>query len=106
MLFFADTAKAGAGQIPPFNRREDDVGPEGVQLIADIPRLNVHYGFATRNHAAPDRTVNEVAGTALDGADVVTAPSDVLLAVADHPLTRAGLKICTRHRVKTGKSVV
>ncbi|MCL4068863.1 hypothetical protein M3484_20090 [Pseudomonas sp. GX19020] len=106
MLFFADTAKAGAGHVPPFTRREDDVGPEGVQLIADIPRLYVHYGFATRNRAAPARTVNEIAGTALDGADVMTAPPDALLTVADHPLTRAGLKIRTRDRVKTGKSVV
>ncbi|WP_283180182.1 hypothetical protein [Gemmobacter sp. 24YEA27] len=97
MIFLADTAKAGTSHIPLFFGRVDDSGREGLQPIADVPRLYNNYGFATKNQAVPARLVNHVTAATLDGAAA---------GVADHPVTQAGLEICTRDRVKMGKSVV
>lgn len=99
-------AKAGASYISPFIGRLDDIGLDGLQLIADIRRLYDQQRFTTKILAASARNVNHITGAALAGADVVTAPAAALLALVEHPLTNAGLDQFARDWAKTGQAIV
>ena len=84
-------AKAGATFISPFIGRLDDINLDGMELIADIREIYDNYGFETQILAASIRTVNHVSDAAKIGADVMTAPPEVIKKLAQHPLTDAGL---------------
>jgi transaldolase len=84
-------AKAGATFISPFVGRLDDINLDGMELIRDIRTIYDNYDFKTQILAASIRSANHVTQSALAGADVVTAPPDVLKALAGHPLTDKGL---------------
>lgn len=84
-------AKAGATFISPFIGRLDDINMEGMDLIADIRTIYDNYGYETQILAASIRTVNHVTQSALIGADVMTAPPNVIKAMVNHPLTDKGL---------------
>lgn len=84
-------AKAGATFISPFIGRLDDINLDGMELIADIRQVYDNYGFDTQILAASIRTVNHAADCALIGADVMTAPPNVIKTMVNHPLTDKGL---------------
>ena len=84
-------AKAGATFISPFIGRLDDINLDGMDLIADIRTIYDNYGYETQILAASIRTVNHATHSALIGADVMTAPPDVIKKMAAHPLTDKGL---------------
>ncbi|WP_299351766.1 fructose-6-phosphate aldolase [uncultured Shimia sp.] len=84
-------AKAGATFISPFIGRLDDINLDGLDLIADIRAIYDNYGYETQILAASIRTVNHVTQCALLGADVMTAPPNVIKAMVNHPLTDKGL---------------
>ena len=84
-------AKAGATFISPFIGRLDDINMDGMDLIADIRTIYDNYGMETEILAASIRTVNHVTQSALIGADVMTAPPNVIKAMVNHPLTDKGL---------------
>ncbi|SHJ32547.1 transaldolase [Shimia gijangensis] len=84
-------AKAGATFISPFIGRLDDINVDGMDLIGDIRSIYDNYGFDTQILAASIRTVNHVTECALVGADVMTAPPNVIKAMINHPLTDKGL---------------
>lgn len=84
-------AKAGATFISPFVGRLDDISTDGLQLIAQIRGIFNNYDFATQILAASIRNPMHVIQCAEIGADVVTAPLNVLLALLKHPLTDIGL---------------
>jgi transaldolase len=83
-------AKAGATFVSPFIGRIDDMGVNGMELIAEIRTIFDNYDFRTEILAASVRTVNHVKEAALIGADVVTAPPATLKALVKHPLTDKG----------------
>ena len=85
-------AKAGAGYISPFIGRLDDLGQDGMDLIATIRQIYNNYGFETQILAASLRSPKHVVECALAGADVVTLPPDVLKKLLTHPLTDSGLE--------------
>ncbi|MCI2400477.1 fructose-6-phosphate aldolase [Aliiroseovarius subalbicans] len=85
-------AKAGATFISPFIGRLDDINIDGMDLIADIRTIYDNYGFDTQILAASIRTVNHMKDAALIGADVATAPPNVIQAMAKHVLTDKGLE--------------
>ena len=85
-------AKAGATFISPFIGRLDDINIDGLELIEDIRTVYDNYGYETEILAASIRTVNHVADCARIGADVMTAPPEVIEKLAGHPLTAAGLE--------------
>src|SRR5690606_24507234 len=60
-------AKAGAAFISPFIGRLDDIGLEGMELIADIRQIYDNYHFPTQILAASIRTVNHVSQAAKIG---------------------------------------
>jgi len=99
-------AKAGATFISPFVGRLDDVNLDGMDLIDDIRTIYDNYMFKTEILVASVRSVNHVTQSALIGADVVTAPPNVLKKLADHPLTENGLKAFMADWAKTGQQIL
>jgi transaldolase len=99
-------AKAGATFISPFVGRLDDINTDGMELISDIRQIYDNYGFDTQILAASIRTVNHITQAALIGADVITAPPSVIKALANHPLTDAGLAQFEKDWAKTGQKIL
>ena len=84
-------AKVGATFISPFIGRLDDLNLDGMELIADIREIYDNYGFETQILAASIRSANHMSDCAKIGADVATAPPNVIKAMANHVLTDKGL---------------
>ncbi|MGJ8588977.1 MAG: fructose-6-phosphate aldolase [Yoonia sp.] len=84
-------AKAGATFISPFIGRLDDLNMDGLELIEDIRTIYDNYGFETNILAASIRSANHMSDCAKIGADVATAPPNVIKAMANHVLTEKGL---------------
>ncbi len=99
-------AKAGATFISPFIGRLDDINIDGMDLIADIRTIYDNYGFETQILAASIRSVNHVLESARIGADVMTAPPDVIKKLASHPLTDKGLDQFLADWAKTGQNIL
>ena len=85
-------AKAGATYISPFIGRLDDIHVDGLDLIREIRTTLDDYMFDTQILAASIRGPLHVKECALIGADVMTAPPNVISALADHVLTAKGLE--------------
>jgi len=99
-------AKAGATFISPFIGRLDDMALDGMELIEDIRTIYDNYGFETQILAASIRSVNHVLDVARIGADVMTAPPEVIRKLASHPLTDAGLAQFMKDWEKTGQKIL
>ncbi len=99
-------AKAGATFISPFVGRLDDINLDGMDLISEIRQIYDNYDFATNILAASMRSANHIKQAALIGADYVTAPPAVLMALVKHPLTDKGIELFLADWKKTGQSVV
>jgi len=97
--------KAGATFISPFIGRLDDMGFDGVELIAEIRQVYDNYGFDTEILAASIRTPDHVKRVALIGADVATMPPATLKALVKHPLTDKGLEMFLADWAKTGQKI-
>lgn len=99
-------AKAGATFISPFIGRLDDMSLDGLELIQDIRTIYDNYGFETNILAASIRSVGHVQDCALIGADVITAPPEVIKKLAMHPLTTSGLEQFMKDWAKTGQNIL
>jgi len=84
-------AKAGATYISPFLGRIDDVGGDGLELIAQLVTIYNNYGYETEVLAASIRHPVHLVRCAELGADVATLPYKVILQLLKHPLTDLGL---------------
>ncbi|MBA8899980.1 MULTISPECIES: fructose-6-phosphate aldolase [unclassified Phyllobacterium] len=98
-------AKAGATFISPFIGRIDDMGINGMDLIAEIRTIYDNYDYKTEILAASIRTVNHVKEAALIGADVATIPPATLKSLVKHPLTDKGLETFLADWAKTGQKI-
>jgi transaldolase len=99
-------AKAGATFISPFIGRLDDLNLDGMELIAEIRQIYDNYGFETNILAASIRSANHMSQAALIGADVATAPPNVIKAMASHVLTDKGLEGFLKDWAKTGQKIL
>lgn len=99
-------AKAGATFISPFIGRLDDINLDGLELIGDIRQIYDNYGYDAQILAASIRTANHVSQCALIGADVMTAPPNVIKAMASHVLTDKGLDQFMKDWAKTGQKIL
>ena len=99
-------AKAGATFISPFVGRLDDINIDGMDLIAEIRQIYDNYDFATEILTASIRSANHMKEAALIGADVATAPPNVIKSMANHVLTDKGLDAFMADWAKTGQSIV
>ena len=97
-------AKAGASYISPFVGRLDDVGQDGMELIADIVEIYENYDFDTDVLVASVRHPMHVHQSALLGADVATIPFKALEQLYKHQLTTIGLDKFLADWEKTGKT--
>ena len=98
-------AKAGASFISPFVGRHDDIGYDGMNLIADIRIIYDNYDFTTEILVASVRHPVHILESAKMGADVATMPPDVILKLFNHPLTDKGLAAFLADWEKTGQKI-
>lgn len=100
-------AKAGAAFVSPFVGRLDDIGADGMGLIADIVQIYAAYQeFDTEVLVASIRHPMHVVEAAKMGADVATMPPAVLRQMFNHPLTDKGLAAFLADWAKTGQSIL
>jgi transaldolase len=100
-------AKAGAAFISPFIGRLDDIGQDGMGLIADIVQIYANYpAIKTEVLAASIRHPIHLIEAAKMGADVATIPPNVIRQLYNHPLTDKGLSAFTKDWAATGQSIV
>ena len=99
--------RAGATYISPFIGRLDDIGIDGMELIAEIRAIYDNYDHInTEILAASIRSPNHVKAAAMMGADVATVPPAVLKSLVKHPLTNKGLDAFLADWKKTGQSIL
>jgi transaldolase len=98
-------AKAGATFISPFVGRHDDVGFDGMALIADIRLIYDNYDFATEILVASVRHPMHVVEAAKLGADVMTAPPKIIHQLYKHPLTDSGIASFLKDWESTGQKI-
>ncbi len=99
-------AKAGASFISPFVGRLDDLGADGMNLIADICTIYDHYDFDTQILVASARNPQHVVDAALLGADVITLPPAIIDQLYKHTLTDKMLSAFLEDWKKTGQSIL
>ncbi|MDD2733902.1 MAG: fructose-6-phosphate aldolase [Desulfuromonadaceae bacterium] len=85
-------AKAGATYVSPFVGRLDDISQDGMGIIEDIRTIFDNYGYMAEIIVASVRNPIHVLNSALIGADVATIPYSVMIQLAKHPLTDAGIE--------------
>ena len=85
-------AKAGATIISPFIGRLDDIGENGMGLIAEIMQIWKQYDFKTEVLVASTRHPRHVVDAAVLGAHICTMPYEVFTKLPQHTLTDVGLK--------------
>jgi len=86
-------AKAGGTMVSPFVGRLDDVGQNGMELIANIVEMYRNYDFETEVLVASVRNPIHIQEAALLGADIATIPYKVMQQMTHHPLTDKGIKL-------------
>jgi transaldolase len=98
-------AKAGATFISPFVGRHDDVGFDGMAVVADIRLIYDNYDFATEILVASVRHPMHVIESAKIGADVITAPPKIIWQLFKHPLTDLGIASFLKDWESTGQKI-
>jgi transaldolase len=100
-------AKAGASFISPFVGRLDDVGHDGMELIAEIVEIYRNYpNLHTQVLVASVRSPNHVIAAARLGAHVATLPPKLLRDLYKHPLTDKGLAAFVKDWEATGQKIL
>ena len=84
-------AIAGATYVSPFVGRLDDIGHDGMQLVAEIVDMFDRYELPSQVIAASIRHPLHVIVAAQAGAHVATIPYAVLMQMIKHPLTDIGI---------------
>ena len=85
-------AAAGASFVSPFVGRLDDIGTEGIDLVADIAKIFKLHGIKTEIIAASIRNTMHVTEAAEAGSDIATVPFKVIKGMISHPLTTSGIE--------------
>jgi transaldolase len=84
-------AQAGSTVVSPFVGRLDDIGYDGMELVADIVSIFRKYDIATMVMAASIRHAPHWVLAAQSGAHIATLPYSALMQMVQHPLTDAGV---------------
>ena len=85
-------ARAGAAFVSPFVGRLDDIGEDGIQLVADTVNLLDRFNLPAQVIAASLRNTDHTAAAARVGAHIATIPFPVLEQMQQHPLTDRGIQ--------------
>jgi transaldolase len=84
-------AIVGATYVSPFVGRLDDIGHQGMEVVADAVDIFRRYNLPTQVIAASLRHPLHVIAAAKAGAHVATVPYNVLMQMIHHPLTDIGI---------------
>jgi len=85
-------ARAGASYVSPFLGRLDDIGQDGMTLIATIADIFMLHDIKSEIIAASIRSPQHVTDAALNGAHIATVPFNILKQLFNHPLTDKGIE--------------
>lgn len=85
-------ARAGASYVSPFLGRLDDIGQNGMELVAQISEIFDRHAIDTEIIAASVRHPVHITEAALHGAHIATVPFKVLNQIVKHPLTDQGIE--------------
>jgi len=85
-------ARAGASYVSPFLGRLDDIGQNGLDLVADIADIFAIHDIPTEIIAASIRHPMHITQAALKGAHIATVPFKVIMSLFHHPLTEKGIE--------------
>ncbi|WP_226681862.1 fructose-6-phosphate aldolase [Sutcliffiella horikoshii] len=85
-------ARAGATYVSPFLGRLDDIGQNGMDLVATIADIFAVHDIPTEIIAASIRHPMHITEAALKGAHIATVPYKVLMQLFHHPLTDQGIE--------------
>jgi transaldolase len=100
-------AKAGATFVSPFVGRLDDIGQDGLELIAEICTIYGNYpDFKTQVLVASIRNPVHITTAAKIGADVATIPGKVFKQLISHPLTDSGIATFVKDWASTGQKIL
>jgi transaldolase len=100
-------AKAGATYVSPFVGRLDDVGQDGMMLIAEMMQIFDQYpDLRTQVLVASIRHPQHVVQAAKLGAHVATMPAKIMRQLFNHPLTDKGLAAFVADWAKTGQKIL
>ena len=83
---------AGAAFVSPFVGRLDDIGEDGMRVVADIVEYLDYYQLPTQVIAASIRHPQHCLVAAKVGAHIATVPYGVVLQMVRHPLTTIGIE--------------
>ncbi len=83
--------EAGADYIIPYVNRATRLQGDGVALVAELAAVVEATGGLSEILAASFHGVSEVVQAVLAGADHVTLPLSLLLALGDHPLSEQAI---------------
>ena len=84
-------ARAGATFVSVFVGRWDDVGVDGMEIVAQVINIFSQYQLKAKVLVASVRNVSHVLTSAELGADIVTLPPALFSQMVQHPLTDKGL---------------
>lgn len=85
-------AKAGASMVSPFVGRLDDIGVNGMDMVAQVIQMYQNYDFKTEVLVASVRSPMHIQIAAEMGADIATIPFKVMQQMTHHPLTEKGIQ--------------
>ena len=100
-------AKAGATYVSPFVGRLDDIGVDGMTLIADTVQIYRNYpALRTEVLVASVRHPIHLIQAAKLGAHVATIPPAVIKTLYKHPLTDKGIESFLADWKTSGQSIL
>ncbi|MFD2922919.1 fructose-6-phosphate aldolase [Halobacillus naozhouensis] len=85
-------ARAGASYVSPFLGRLDDIGHNGMELVAQIAEIFDRHAIDTEIIAASVRHPVHITDAALNGAHIATVPFKLFDQLVKHPLTDQGIE--------------
>lgn len=85
-------ARAGATYLSPFIGRLEDIGENGIQVVADIITVLKKHQLSSQVIAASIRTTDHLVQAALSGAHIATIPYSLIQEAIQHPLTDKGIE--------------
>jgi transaldolase len=85
-------AIAGATYVSPFVGRLDEIGHDGMAVVADAVEIFKKHDFSTQVIAASLRHPLHPIAAAKAGAHIATVPYKVLVQMVRHPLTDIGIE--------------
>jgi transaldolase len=97
-------ALAGATYVSPFLGRLDDIGHDGMAVVADAVEIFKKYDLPTQVIAASLRHPLHPIAAAKAGAHIATVPYKVLMQMIRHPLTDIGIERFAEDWKKGSKS--